>query len=114
MSVMEFEDVGYIYFKTLFLHLHGDAEGSHKREWIPARLIIEPSPYRVHSRTLPLPSGFCRLLGRPVTVAERFRACTRTVFAHSEAGIVGSNPTQGKDVWYVYEFILCLCCPVVR
>jgi hypothetical protein len=44
----------------------------------------------------------------PVTVAERSKACT--VFARSEAGIVGSNPTQGMDVWYV--FILCLGCPV--
>jgi hypothetical protein len=32
----------------------------------------------------------------PVTVAERSGACT--VFARSEAGIVGSNPTQGMDV----------------
>jgi hypothetical protein len=48
----------------------------------------------------------------PVTVAERSEACT--VFAHSEAGIVVSNPTEGMDVWYVYVFILCLCCPVFR
>jgi hypothetical protein len=33
---------------------------------------------------------------RPVTVAERSKACT--VFARSEAGILGSNPTQGMDV----------------
>jgi hypothetical protein len=42
----------------------------------------------------------------PVTVAQRSEACT--VFARSESGIVGSNPTQGMDVWYVYVFILCL------
>jgi hypothetical protein len=36
------------------------------------------------------------------------KACT--VFARSEAGIVGSNPTQGMDVWYMYVCILCLCC----
>jgi hypothetical protein len=42
----------------------------------------------------------------PVTVAGRSKACT--VFARSEAGIVGSNPTQGMDVWCVYAFILCL------
>jgi hypothetical protein len=30
-----------------------------------------------------------------VTVAERSEACT--VFARPEAGIVGSNPTQGMD-----------------
>jgi hypothetical protein len=31
-----------------------------------------------------------------VTVAERYKACT--IFARSEAGIMGSNPTQGMDV----------------
>jgi hypothetical protein len=49
----------------------------------------------------------------PVTVAERSKACT--VFACSEAGIVGSNPTQGIDVWcsfvYVYGFF-CVCVQV--
>jgi hypothetical protein len=40
----------------------------------------------------------------PVTVAQRSKACT--VFARSEAGIVGSNSTQGMDVWCVYTFIL--------
>jgi hypothetical protein len=45
-------------------------------------------------------------------LAERSKTCT--VFASSEAGIVGSNPTQGMDVWYVYVFIMCLCCPVFR
>jgi hypothetical protein len=39
---------------------------------------------------------------RPVTVAERSKACTD--FGRSEAGIVGSNPTQGIDVW-----CLCVC-----
>jgi hypothetical protein len=48
----------------------------------------------------------------PVTVAERSKACT--VFARSEAGIVGLNPTEGMGVWYVYVFILCLCCPEFR
>jgi hypothetical protein len=38
----------------------------------------------------------------PVTVAERSKACT--VFARSEDGTVGSNPTQGMDVW-----CLCMC-----
>jgi hypothetical protein len=52
-------------------------------------------------------SGF-----HPVTVAERSKACT--VFSRSEAGIVGSNSTHHMDVWYVYVFILCLCCPVFR
>jgi hypothetical protein len=34
------------------------------------------------------------------TVAERSKICT--VFTLSEAGILGSNPTQDMDVW-------CLC-----
>jgi hypothetical protein len=38
----------------------------------------------------------------PVMVAERSKACT--VFAHSEGGTVGSNPTQGMDVYSV-----CVC-----
>jgi hypothetical protein len=41
---------------------------------------------------------------QPVTVAERSKAWT--VFTRSEAGIVGSNPTQGMDVWYMYVFIV--------
>jgi hypothetical protein len=48
----------------------------------------------------------------PVTVAELSKACI--AFARSEAGIVDSNPTQGTDIWYVYVFIQCLCCPVFR
>jgi hypothetical protein len=40
----------------------------------------------------------------PVTVAWQSEACT--VLARSEAGVVGSNPTQTMDVWYVYVFIL--------
>jgi hypothetical protein len=34
------------------------------------------------------------------------RACT--VFVRSEAVTVGSNPTQGMDVWCVYAFF-CVC-----
>jgi hypothetical protein len=45
---------------------------------------------------------------KPVTVAERSEACI--VFARSEAGIVGSNPTQGMDVSYLCVCALfCLC-----
>jgi hypothetical protein len=47
-----------------------------------------------------------------ITVAARSKAWT--VFARSEAGIVGSNPTQGMDVLCVYAFIPCLCRPVFR
>jgi hypothetical protein len=39
-------------------------------------------------------------------VAERSEACT--VFAFSESGIVGSNPTQSMDVWCVCAFF-CVC-----
>jgi hypothetical protein len=35
----------------------------------------------------------------PWTGDQRSKACT--IFARSEAGVVGSNPTQDMDVWYV-------------
>jgi hypothetical protein len=43
---------------------------------------------------------------KPVTVVERSKACT--VFARSEAVIVGSKPTHGTDVWYVCLFCVCV------
>jgi hypothetical protein len=36
----------------------------------------------------------------------RSKACT--VFARLEAGIVGSNHTQGMDIWYVCVYV-CVC-----
>jgi hypothetical protein len=47
----------------------------------------------------------------PGTIAERSKACT--VFARSEAGVVGSNLTQGMDVWWkcVCAFF-CVCVQV--
>jgi hypothetical protein len=47
----------------------------------------------------------------PVTVAARSKAWI--LFARTDAGIVGSNPTQGMNVC-VYAFILCLFCPLFR
>jgi hypothetical protein len=40
---------------------------------------------------------------RPVTVAERSKACT--VFARSEAGIVGSNPPRA----WIFSVCVCVC-----
>jgi hypothetical protein len=42
----------------------------------------------------------------PVTVSERSEEYT--VFTRSQTGIVGSNPTQGIDIWCVCAF-LCVC-----
>jgi hypothetical protein len=42
--------------------------------------------------------GTSMFITKPVTVAERSKAGTRTVFARSEVAIVASNPTQGMDV----------------
>jgi hypothetical protein len=53
-----------------------------------------------------------RYVELPITVTERSKAWN--VFAHPNTGIVGSNPTQDMGVWYVHEFILCLCYPVFR
>jgi hypothetical protein len=39
---------------------------------------------------------FNTIRSMPVTVAEKYKACT--VFVGSEAGIMGSNPIQGMDV----------------
>jgi hypothetical protein len=47
-----------------------------------------------------------RIYTVPVTVAERSKAST--VFARSEAGIVGSNSTQGMDVWCMCLFCVCV------
>ena len=49
---------------------------------------------------------------KSVTVVEGSEA--DVAFAPSEAGIVGSNPTQGMDVWFVHVLILCLSFPVFR
>jgi hypothetical protein len=49
------------------------------------------------------------LTTRSITVAERSKA--RTVFARSNTGIVGSNPTRGMDVCVR---LFCLCCSVCR
>jgi hypothetical protein len=43
----------------------------------------------------------------PVTVASLSKAST--VFARSDAGIVGSNPTQGMDVWSMYMCLFFVC-----
>jgi hypothetical protein len=45
---------------------------------------------------------------KPVTVASRSEAWN--VFARSNAGIVGSNPTQGMDVCVWVYFVFMLSC----
>jgi hypothetical protein len=50
------------------------------------------------------------ILPEPVTVVERSKACTD--FALSEAGIVGSNPTQGMDVQSSVCAVFCACVQV--
>jgi hypothetical protein len=51
-------------------------------------------------------------LKQPVTVVARSKEWT--VFARSDFGIVGSKPTQSKDVWRVCMCLFCLCCFVFR
>jgi hypothetical protein len=51
------------------------------------------------------------ITGLPITVAARFKAWT--VFARSNAGILGSNPTQGMDVCVcVYSVFVLFCMQV--
>jgi hypothetical protein len=45
---------------------------------------------------------------------ERAGHSGRAVFARSNAGVMSSYPTHGMNIWCVYVFILCLCCPVFR
>jgi hypothetical protein len=49
-------------------------------------------------------ANFINILRRPETVAERSKAFT--VFARSEARIIGSISIQSMDDWCVYAFIL--------
>jgi hypothetical protein len=44
---------------------------------------------------------------QPITVAARSKAWT--IFARSNTGIVGSNPTQGMDVCLVYSVFMLSC-----
>jgi hypothetical protein len=45
--------------------------------------------------------------GVPITVAARSKAWT--VFARSNTGIVGSNPTQDMDVCGIYSVFVLFC-----
>jgi hypothetical protein len=47
----------------------------------------------------------------PVTISARSKAST--LFARSDAGMVGSNPTQGMDVWCVCVCMRLFCVCVV-
>jgi hypothetical protein len=73
-----------------------------------SRKVYSQQPYLDDTKARPC--IYLLYVIKPVTVAERCKACT--FFAHSEAGIVGSNPKQGMDVWCfcVRECVfLCLC-----
>jgi hypothetical protein len=99
--------------------------------WLLFKVLFNISPSVPRSPKLFLPSGFSdenplwmsyltvhvmclhlildlvtNNMSMPVTVAAQSEAWI--AFARSDAGIVGSNPTQGMDVWCVYAFILCL------
>jgi hypothetical protein len=76
-------DIGCM--QNCFRHVHLEARS---RDRISMRWII-----------------FFNLPNRPITVAARSKA--RTVFARSNAGILGSNPTQSMDVC-VRLFCVCV------
>jgi hypothetical protein len=68
--------------------------------------------YRIEVGTPPPPpphtwyNNYPRKKRQPVTVVARSKEWT--LFARSDAVIVGSNPTQVMDISCVYAFILCL------
>jgi hypothetical protein len=47
-------------------------------------------------------------------VATVIGPCTLQHICKIKFRQVDSNPTEGIDIWCVYAFILCLCCPVFR
>jgi hypothetical protein len=86
---------------------------THLRLGLPSGLFLSGFPTNKHLRTLRDKLSISYDFGTfnfilLVTVSERSNACT--VFARSEAGIEGSNPTQGMDVWCLCMCVfLCLC-----
>jgi hypothetical protein len=75
-------------------------------------IILSPSIVSLNSRLLTF--AFCKrggsMLSQPDAVPARSEAWT--VFARAGGGILGSNPTQGMDVWCVNAFFLYMCFPV--
>jgi hypothetical protein len=67
--------------------------------FVPVARLISETTYRISMNI-----GIYVYI-KPVTVAQRSSLAKKL-------GIVGSNPTQGMDFWYVC--LLCLCCPVFR
>jgi hypothetical protein len=50
-----------------------------------------------------------------ITAADHSEMKAWTVFAHSNAGIMGSNPTQGTDVFVcVYSVLSCVYVAAMR
>jgi hypothetical protein len=71
--------------------------------------MLELMTSRLRSECSQLISNIIKFM--PVTTAERSKACT--VFARSQAGIVGSNRTQGIEDWCLCVCaFLCACVPV--
>jgi hypothetical protein len=73
--------------------------------WI--RLVVSTSRVTCNSC-----SGAVRMYNCVCPVAGRCRSVCRIVFIRSNAGIVGSNPTQGMDVCvhlFCVRVVLCVC-----
>jgi hypothetical protein len=83
--------------------------------WMPEPIAVKLGTYVMPPDTISTlysmnPSHHCyqhyilRVYQKPITVAARSKAWT--VFPRSNAGFVGSNPTQGM---YVYVCLFCVC-----
>jgi hypothetical protein len=64
----------------------------------PCKRFHVPTTVTQHGRHVPRQWELfnCIDIAYPITVAARYKACT--VFARSNTGIMGSNPTHGIDV----------------
>jgi hypothetical protein len=75
-------------------------------------LLIKSCLLIAYIRTANYFGAISESLYKPITVTARSKAWT--VFARSNAMIVGSNPTQGMEVCVVYIYSVCLVMCVGR
>jgi hypothetical protein len=111
------------HFKTLFPTFHGSLIKLKQKKWRIHKnwsILLEHSVFEVASSKKSSVENYVLIIKltnyifntlsvyEPVTVAEWSKAWT--VLARLDAGIIGSNPTRGMDVYvYVYSVFVLSC-----